>query len=93
MFSRHPGLYSNNVENEKIRQLEEEMLKNPVIKDYCYTGHGINSLIELLVNIQKEKLLNFVPKLKKAIKDKLREYNTILDNLPKGCRNRKEFNK
>jgi interferon-induced GTP-binding protein Mx1 len=93
VLNRSQEQINNNVENEKIRKLEEEMLKNPVIKDYCYTGHGINSLIELLVNIQKEKLLNFVPKLKKAIKDKLREYNTILDNLPKGCRNRKEFNK
>ena len=69
------------------------MLKNPLIKDYCSTGHGINALIELLVKIQREKLLKSVPEIKRTVKEKLKEYSDELARFPKGCRNRKDLNK
>ena len=93
VLNRSQDQIDKNVENEKIRKLEEEMLKSPFIKDYCHSGHGINVLIDLLVRIQKDKLLESLPQIKVSVKNKLKEYENELDNYPKGCKNRKEFNK
>jgi len=93
VLNRNQEQITNNVDIEKIRKLEEQMLKNPLIKDYCSTGHGIKALIELLVKIQREKLLQSVPEIKRTVKEKLKEYSDELARFPKGCRNRKEFNK
>ena len=93
VLNRNQEQIKNNVDIEKIRKLEDQMLKNPLIKDYCSTGHGINALVELLVKIQREKLLQSVPEIKQTIKEKLKEYSDELAKYPKGCRNRKEFNK
>jgi len=56
-------------------------------------GHGISSLVDLLVQIQKEKLLDSVPITIQKVKEKLTEYKEILEKFPKGCKNRKEFNR
>ena len=93
VLNRSQDQIDKNVENEKIRKLEEEMLKSPFIKDYCHSGHGINALIDLLLRIQKDKLLESLPQIKMAVKKKLKEYEKELDYFPKGCKNRKEFNK
>ena len=93
VLNRSQEQIDSNVENEKIRKLEEDLLKNPIIKDYCHKGHGINALVELLVKIQKDKLLSSVGKIKAAVKAKLREYNKELNSFPKGCKNRRDFNK
>ena len=93
VLNRNQEQIKNNVDIEKIRKLEDQMLKNPLIKDYCSTGHGINALVELLVKIQREKLLQSVPEIKQTVKEKLKEYSNELAKYPKGCRNRKEFNK
>lgn len=93
VLNRNQEQIDKNVDGGEIRKLEEELFKNPQLKDYCHTGHGINSLIELLVSIQKEKLSSSKSKIIAKVKQKLSEYNEELNKLPKICRTRKEFNK
>lgn len=93
VLNRNQEQIDKNVDGEEIRKLEEELFNSPQLKDYCHTGHGINSLIELLVSIQKDKLISSMSKVKSKVKQKLREYNDELNKLPKACKNRKEFNK
>jgi len=91
VLNRSQEEINNNVDSDKIRQREKETLTNPLIKDYCMNGHGISSLVDLLVQIQKEKLLDSVPITIQKVKEKLTEYKEILEKFPKGCKNRKEF--
>ena len=93
VLNRSQEEINNNVDSDKIRQREKETLTNPLIKDYCMNGHGISSLVDLLVQIQKEKLLDSVPITIQKVKEKLTEYKEILEKFPKGCKNRKEFNR
>ena len=93
VLNRNQTQLEENVDIEVVRQQELEMFNNPLIKEYAKSGHGIKSLIELLVTIQKEKLLESVGKIKQTVKEKLEEYRNELDKFPKGCKNRKEFNK
>lgn len=93
VLNRSQEEIKNKIGSDKIREREKETLNNPLIKDYCISGHGINSLVDLLVQIQREKLLDSVPTTLQKVKDKLNEYREILGKFPKGCKNRKEFNK
>ena len=93
VLNRNQDQIDKNVDGEEIRKLEEELFNSPQLKDYCHTGHGINSLIELLVSIQKDKLISSMSKVKSKVKQRLREYNDELNKLPKACKSRKEFNK
>ena len=92
VLNRNQAQIEKNVDNEQIRQLEEEIFKNPIL-NLSSSNHGITYLIGLLVQIQKEKLIACLPKIKIAVKEKLKEYNDNLSKFPKGCKNRKEFNK
>ena len=47
VLNRNQEQIDKNVDSGEIRKLEEELFKDPQLKDYCHTGHGINSLIEL----------------------------------------------
>jgi hypothetical protein len=93
VLNRNQEQIDKNVDGGEIRKLEEELFKDPQLKDYCHTGHGINSLIELLVSIQRDKLISSMTKVKLKVKQKLKDYKDELDKLPKVCKNRKEFNK
>lgn len=57
----------------------------------CDSKHGLNFLVDLLVQIQKEKLLNSFGKIKQAVHEKLKEYKESLNKFLKGCKNRKDF--
>ena len=92
VLNRSQDEINNNVESDKIRQREKETLNNPLIKDFCLSGHGISSLVDLLVQIQREKLLDSVPITIQKVKEKLTEYKGTLEKFPKGCKNRREFN-
>ena len=93
VLNRSQEQIEKNVDNEKIRQLELELLKNPIFKDKESNNHGITYLIGLLVQIQKEKLISCLPELRKSVKEKIEDYEKDLSKFPKGCKNRKEFNK
>jgi hypothetical protein len=62
VLNRNQEQIDKNVNGEEIRKLEEELFNDPQLKDYCHTGHGINSLIELLVSIQRDKLISSMTK-------------------------------
>ena len=55
----------------------------------CDSKHGLNFLVDLLIQIHREKLLNSVEKIKQAINEKLKEYKESLNKFPKGCKNKK----
>jgi len=93
VLNRSQEQIEKNVDNEKIRELELELLKNPIFKDRDSNNHGITYLIGLLVQIQKEKLISCLPELRKSVKEKIEDYEKDLSKFPKGCKNRKEFNK
>ena len=61
VLNRSQEQIEKNVDNEKIRELELELLKNPIFKDRDSNNHGITYLIGLLVQIQKEKLISCLP--------------------------------
>lgn len=60
VLNRNQKQVDENVDIDIIRQQESDMLNNPLIKDYVKSDHGINALIRILIDIQKEKLLHLL---------------------------------
>ena len=92
VLNRSQEEIDGNVEIGKVMQREKEILNNPLIKENYMYSYGLSSLIDLLLNIQKDKLLGSLPTIIQQVKEKLKEYNSNLEKFPKGCKNRKEFN-
>ena len=79
---------------EEIRQLEERLIYGTEqLKPYTAKYQGINGLIELLIKVQREKLLQSKNALKLVLKEAIIESEKELEKLPRGCEKREDFNK
>ena len=83
-----------NVPYEEVRLKEENLINSTEqLKPFLGRYQGINGLIELLVNVQKEKLLQSKTQLKLTLKNAIIEAEKELEKLPKACEKREDFNR
>ena len=84
----------NNEPYEKIREKEENLINDAaVLKPYAEKGkQGIRGLIKLLVQVQREKLLESKDKIKDVLRKEIIKNESELKKFPKQIETREDFN-
>ena len=75
-----------NISIDKVKFLEKQLFdESPELKKLDDSCKGIQSLVDLLVKIQEEKLMSCKSKIKKQLNDKIEEAKNKMKSFPPKC--------